>query len=103
MEKRTQFKLDLLGVTFTIQSDEEPKYIESVVNYLKDKVNEIKGNVNVVDPLKISIMAALNVVDELFKEKVKILEAENKMVNLSEIEQITNHLIKQIDDSLVEL
>ena len=62
-------RIDLLGTSFTIQSDEDPAYIRNLVGYYRDKLTEVSQSVSTSDELKIAILGALTVVDELFKER----------------------------------
>jgi len=86
-------EVSILGSSFTIQSRYDPRYMGEVVAYLKEKIREIQAASGVQDPLKVSLLAALNVVDELLRKKGE---------NAREIEEITERLIEQIDRSLVE-
>jgi cell division protein ZapA (FtsZ GTPase activity inhibitor) len=86
-------EVSILGSSFTIQSRYDPRYMSEVVAYLKEKIREIQAASGVQDPLKIALLAALNVVDELLRKKGE---------NAREIEEITERLIEQIDRSLVE-
>lgn len=66
---KRSIRIDLLGTSFTIQSDEDPAYLRNLVGYYRDKLNEVRRTVNTGDDLKIAILGALTVVDELFKER----------------------------------
>ena len=92
-------RIELLGTSFSIQSDEDPAYLEKVLEYLKQKVDEVSSSVNTKDQVKIGILAALLISDELFKFK----ESQQPGQNLSpheedEVNEITQRLIRQIDD-----
>ncbi|MFP4643503.1 MAG: cell division protein ZapA [Spirochaetales bacterium] len=66
---KRSMRIDLLGTSFTIQSDENPAYLRNLVGYYRDKLAEVRQSVNTSDDLKIAILGALTVVDELFKER----------------------------------
>jgi cell division protein ZapA len=84
-------EVNILGSSFTIQSRYDPRYMSEVVAYLKEKIREVQASSGVQDPLKIVLLAALNVVDELKRGE-----------GSREIEQIAERLIERIDQSLVE-
>ncbi len=86
-------ELSILGSTFTIQSRYDPRYLDEVISYLKEKIREIQASSGARDPLKIALLAALNVVDELLRKRDE---------DSREIEQLTERLIERIDRSLVE-
>jgi cell division protein ZapA (FtsZ GTPase activity inhibitor) len=77
------------------------------VEYLKGKIAEIEQGVSgksaaqpARDSLKISLLAALNIVDELFQARRLSKQPESE--NSEELEKITEKLIQAIDASLVE-
>jgi cell division protein ZapA len=86
-------EVSILGASFTIQSRYDPRYMGEVIAYLKNRIREVQNTSGVQDPLKIALLAALNVVDELLSKRGD---------SSREIEQITEKLIERIDQSLVE-
>lgn len=86
-------EVNILGSSFTIQSRYDPRYMGEVIAYLKDKIREIQASSGAQDPLKIALLAALNVVDELLAKRGE---------SSREIEELTERLIERIDQSLVE-
>ncbi len=99
-------RIELLGTSFQIQSDESPEYIEKILNHYSDRVREIESSVATGDPLKKAILAALLVTDELFRERDH-KTTPPRGVNLpadhvAEIEKITLSLIDKIDSTFPE-
>ena len=90
-------RIELLGASFTIRSDEEQAYFDDVVAYLRKRIDETVARNVVTDPLKVSIVVALNVVDELFKERVANGAAAEDARRAGEI---TTRMIAQIDRAL---
>jgi cell division protein ZapA len=86
-------EVNILGSSFTIQSRYDPRYMGEVIAYLKEKIREIQASSGAQDPLKIALLAALNVVDELLARRGE---------GSREIEELTERLIERIDQSLVE-
>ena len=91
--------VELLGTSFTIRSEEDPAYLNEVMSYYRERLEATAALVSWTDPLKVSIVAALNVVDELFKER---------MINGTATEdarktgEIASRLIGQIDRALTQ-
>ena len=92
--------VDLLGTSFTIRSKEEPDYLDDVMAYYRMRVDEAAANIALGEPLKVAIVAALNVVDELFKERLARTEARLEADAAREAGQITSRLIAEIDRAL---
>jgi len=99
MEKR-QLRIEVLGTSFTIQSDESADHLARVSHYLREKIEEVKARYSFATPLTIALLAALNIADELAKERagrpVRVPAAPPE-----EIEQIAAGLIEQIDEALL--
>jgi cell division protein ZapA len=97
-EARHSIEVSLLGSSFTIQSQYEPRYMAEVISYLQGKIQEVQAASSTRDSLKIALLAALNVVDELFRLRSHPREEPDSR----QIKEITERLIETIDKSLVE-
>lgn len=60
-------KVEIFGRTYMIRGDAEPEYVHRLGEYVDKKMREIAENAPTVSSLKIAILAALNICDELFK------------------------------------
>lgn len=92
-------RIELLGVSFQIQSDEDPAYIEEILGYYRERIAEIEQSVATGDPLKKAILAALLVTDELFRSRSGHQLPEHAAV-AGEMEEITRRLLQRIDTAL---
>ena len=90
-------RIELLGTSFTIRSQEDEAYFKDVVAYFRKRVEEAAGKNAIVDPLKVSILVALNVVDELFKERIASGAAAEDARQAGEV---TTRMISRIDRAL---
>ena len=92
-------QIDILGASFSIQADEDPEYLQALLNYYRKTIDKIELSVAVTDPLKSSIIAGILLADELYKERLKtnphIAEAEQQ-----EAERRALNMIKAIDSIL---
>ena len=98
MEKR-QLRIDVLGASFTIQSDESADHLSKVSAYLREKVEEVKARYSFATPLTLALLAALNIADELVKERSG-RAARTAAPAPRELEEIAAGLIEQIDGAL---
>jgi len=92
-------RVEMLGASFTIQTDESKDYVESLIAYLRSKVETVKSTAKVDDPLKVSILAALFLVDELYRER---LDASARSTAEPDVDlgTVAERLISRIDASL---
>jgi cell division protein ZapA (FtsZ GTPase activity inhibitor) len=94
MGDRVQIRL--LGTSFSIQTDQHPEYVESLVAYLEDKIRLVGGSSGTKDQLKTVILAALLVSDELFQLR-STTRATEPPGQEREIEALALSLIHRID------
>lgn len=63
--------IEVLGVSFTIRTDESPDYIHGLVDELKNRLSAVSTQMKIVDPLKLSLVTCLLALDELHRDKEK--------------------------------
>jgi cell division protein ZapA len=95
MEKR-QLRIDVLGTSFVIQSDESTEHLARLSSYVKSKIEEVKSRYTFADPLTVAMLAALNIADEMFKTR------DGRVGPVEEMEGMAERLISRIDDELLE-
>lgn len=90
--------ISLLGTSFKLRAQEDSLHLQRIVDYYSKIVSQVESSVSERDPLKLSILAGIMVIDELFSN--------NKQSNytntdeLDEVENITLHLINTINKTL---
>jgi cell division protein ZapA len=93
----------VLGSSFTLRSDEDVQHLRSVAELFSRRVDEVQRAVPKESPLSIAVLSALNLADELLRER----KAREQGLPLpdpdsEEIQEITERLISSIDSSLTE-
>ena len=72
----------------------DTEYIETVAKYVDSKMREIDKTGNLKSALRVAILAALNIADELFKER------RSKEQMLAELDNKTKSLSAVLDEGL---
>ncbi|HTX72681.1 MAG TPA: cell division protein ZapA [Rectinemataceae bacterium] len=96
-------KIELLGLSFTIQTDESIDYMESLIMRLRERFESLKATIRVSDPLKISLLTNITLLDELLRARSQQPGASNpeeQRAQEEEISRLTARLIDVIDQSL---
>ncbi len=62
-------KVNIYGKEYTVKGKADPEYIKSVAEYVDAKMKEVDANAPFESSLRVSILAAMNVTDELFTHK----------------------------------
>ena len=87
--------IEVLGVSFTIRTDEDPEYIRGLVSELKERLSGIAGRMKIADPLKLALIANLLTLDEMHRDK-------NQKESVSKEYEATS-LLDSLDKRLGEL
>jgi cell division protein ZapA len=61
----------ILGQKYTIKGDATQEYIQQLAGYVTGRIKEVSDNAPNITPLKASILAAINIADELHKLKTE--------------------------------
>ena len=99
MEKR-QLRIDVLGTSLVIQSEESPEHLALLSGFVKDRIEEVKSRYAFADPLTVAVLAALNIADDLFKARSG-REPPLSVAQSAEIENVTIRLLSRLDEELL--
>lgn len=91
---RSSVTVNILGAEYPIKGDADPEYIREVARYVDDKMKEVTSNTSVSSITKVAILTALNLTDELFRERAK------NQTLISEIDEKAIRLIKLLDKEI---
>lgn len=84
-------EIKVFGQTYTVKTDAEENYIQEVAKYVNEKMDEVLKKTKSVSTLNVAILTALNIADDLLKEKRK------RIALLQEIEARSKNLVEKID------
>ncbi len=84
-------EIKVFGQTYTVKTDAEEDYIQEVARYVNEKVDEVLKKTKSVSTLNVAILTALNIADDLLREK------EKKKALLREIGMKSKDLAEKID------
>jgi cell division protein ZapA len=59
----------ILGQEYTVRSEGDPQYVREIAQYVDRRMREVSQASQQVSSTKIAILAALNIADELFRER----------------------------------
>ncbi len=89
---KKQYSINVLGQELSVLSDSGDDHVANVVQYVKEKLEQVRVNAGSINTLNISILAALNIADE----HLKLTEINESII--SQLESKTENLISLIDD-----
>lgn len=85
-----QIRVNIFGTEYSLRSDDNENYVREISRYLDEKMRIIDKNSAVKSASKIAVLAALNVVDELYQER---MHKEKLLEQLDEEAKKINHSI----------
>ena len=59
-------KLDIYGQTYNLSVEENEEYLQELAAYVDQKMHSVSEAARTVDSVKVAVLAALNIADELF-------------------------------------
>jgi len=93
-ENKRTVKVKIYGKEYSIISAENPDYVEEVARYVDSKMSEVDRSGISSSPIRVAVLAALNITDELFNER----RAEDQ--KSSEIKRKSTALVDKISSVL---
>jgi cell division protein ZapA len=91
MGKERLVEIKVFGQTYTVKTDAEEGYIQEVARYVNEKMDEVLKKTKSVSTLNVAILTALNIADDLLKER------ERKSALLREVEMKSKDLVEKIE------
>ncbi len=89
-------KVNIYGTEYPIKGTTDVEYIKKVARYVDSKMREVNKNISIDSSLKVAILAALNITDELFKER----ETGSTSISESELNERVKKFNFDLDECL---
>ncbi len=83
-EKKQSVKVNIFGEDYPIKGEADVFYIQKVAKYVDQKMKEVAEKLSNKLPLRVAVLAAMNITDELLKERE---DNEKKLLNVEERSQ----------------
>ncbi len=106
-ESRPSVRVNIFNKEYLIKGDADVEYIESLARYVDAKMREIAGSTTLSSELKVSILAAVNITDELHRlkkehkteiERLKTSYEKQKETLALELEEQKDRLMKSLEE-----
>jgi cell division protein ZapA len=77
------YKVVIYNQTYSLRSQHDPEYIHELAEYVDKRMNEIARATMTVDSLRVAILAALQIADELYQARKDMRETEDEIADRS--------------------
>lgn len=86
--------VEIFGQTYNVRGNGDPDYLVELARFVDSRMREVAAQVATVDPLKIAVLAALNIADEF--SRLRNQKADAAGIWLERTEEISDRLSKVI-------
>ena len=83
-------EIKVFGQTYTVKTDAQEDHIQKVARCVNEKMEEVTKNTKSVSSFNVAILTALNIADDLVREK------EKRLALMQEVEQKSKDLTEKI-------
>ena len=88
--------VEIHGQRYAVRSELDPQHIAELAGYLDEKMRAAANELASNDPLRVSVIAALNICDELFRARTDSEGADNQMrLRAAEIERLVDAVLDE--------
>jgi cell division protein ZapA len=72
-------KIEIYDQLYNVNGDQDEEYLKELAAYVDGKMRTIAESTHMVDSLKVAVLAALNIADEMFTTRQKQQEIEGPL------------------------
>ena len=76
--------VEIFGQTYNVRGNGDPDYLAELARYVDTRMREVAAQVATVDPMKIAILAALNIADEFSRYRRQREDAQGGWIERTE-------------------
>jgi cell division protein ZapA len=87
-------EVEIFGQTYSVRGEGDPNYLMELARLVDSRMRDVAAQVTTVDPMKIAILAALNIADEFSRYRQQRENAAG--IWIEKTEEISERLRKVI-------
>ena len=87
-------QVDIHGQRYVVRSDLDPQYVSELASYVDEKMRTAAGEVTTADPLRIAVITAINLTDELYRLRSESVGIDRRaQMRVAEIERLVDEAL----------
>jgi cell division protein ZapA len=94
MDGNDSTSVEIFGQTYNVRGEGDPEYLAELARFVDTRMREVAAEVATVDPVKIAILAALNIADEFSRYRKQREQAPPSWIEKTE--ELSQRLSKVI-------
>jgi cell division protein ZapA len=89
--------VEIRGHRYAIRSGLDPQYITDLAAHVDGKMTAAAHELSTSDPLRLAVIAALNIADEYFRARDDVAGAETRLIDrAAEIERLVDSALETV-------
>jgi cell division protein ZapA len=96
MAKAEPITIEIYGENYNVRGEGDPAYLGELARFVDARMRDVASQLSTADPMKIAILAALNIADDLYRARKRQQSATELWM------EKTEELSEKISRSLVE-
>jgi cell division protein ZapA len=89
-DKPSTVQVEIFGQTYSVTAGTDPGYVEELAALVDAQMKEVSRSSGAVDSVRIAVLAALNIADEAFRLRARLMEGE------ASLERRAAHLAREL-------
>jgi len=82
--KNDSITVEIYGQSYNVRGEGDPNYLTELAQFVDTRMREVAAQVSTVDPMKIAILAALNIADEFSRYRKQREDAAGEWIEKTE-------------------
>ena len=78
-DKPSPVHVEIFGLSYSVQAGAEPGYVEQLAGFVDAQMRDVSRGAGAVDSVRIAVLAALNIADQLFQARARVSGADDKL------------------------
>ena len=96
--------VDVQGQKYAVRSELDPAYIAELANYVDQKMQIAAGELTTADSVRVAVIVALNLADELFRSRAAGAGLERHVLDrTTELERLVDAALDIVADTPVRI
>ena len=88
--------VEIHGQRYAVRSELEPQYVGELASYVEDKMRQAARELSSADPLRVAVVAALNIADDLFNARAESSGTEGRLVaRAADLERLVDSVLTE--------
>ena len=88
--------VEIHGQRYAVRSELEPQYVGELASYVDDKMRQAARELSSADPLRVAVVAALNIADDLFNARAESSGTEGRFVaRAADLERLVDSVLTE--------